>query len=168
MNNIRNVTKNIANDIVSDQKQILEQAIAYMAQKTSEDWTRVAKKVMDDYYADYDKTTQRYKQTFSMRDTVVPVLKRTSDGFEAGVEFDFERMSHQDITDTGEYWILNNFMYGYHGNENYTLPDGTKILRNIYRTTPHAKFILDEYYKNYDSQMDQYFDEGVKLAKLYK
>ena len=166
-----NIAKEIAKDIVNSQMQVLEKTVAYMAQKTSEDWTRMAKKIMDDYYSDYRFTTMTYEQTFSMRDNViVPVLKQTGTSWEAGVKFDYSRMSHgDDITASGEFWILNNFLYGYHGNENYTNPKtGEKIKRNIFVTSPSAKTELDKYYQNYDAQMDKYFEEGLKLAMLGK
>jgi len=162
------VAKEVANDIVNDQMKVLQKTIEYMAKKTSEDWERMARRVMDDYYSDYDKTTQKYERTFEMKNKIItPVLKQTGFDWEAGVDFDFEQMDHDDITDTGEFWIWKNFMYGYHGNENYTVPTtGKKIKRNVYISSPPAKEVLDTYYKNYDSKIEEYFEDGLKLALL--
>lgn len=165
-----NIAKQIAKDIVNSQMQVLEKTVAYMARKTSEDWTRMARKVMDDYYSDYQFTAQLYDRTFSMRDNIiVPVLRQTGAGWEAGVEFDYSRMDHGDMPQFREYDIFENFMYGQHGNEDYTVPGSNKeIMRNIYFTTPNARTVLDKYYQNYDAQMDKYFEEGLKLALLGK
>ena len=165
-----NIAKEIAKDIVNSQMQVLEKTVAYMAKKTSEDWTRAAIKVMDAYYFDYDHTGKYYKQTFSMRNNViVPVLKQTGTNWEAGVEFDYTRMGHGNMPQFREYDIFENFMYGQHGNEDYTVPNTNKeITRKIHFTTPYARMVLDKYYDDYGKTMDKYFDEGLKLAMLGK
>lgn len=169
MNNYRKWAAEVAKDVMKEELDRLEKVIAYVAYRTSTDWVQIANKVMDDYYADYVYTTRRYKQTFSMRESIVPILGRNADGFEAGVLFDYSRMSHghkggeNDITSAGEFWILNNFIYGYHGNENYTTPSGEKITRHIYVTNPPAGQVLDDYYQAYDAQIDRYVGEALRL-----
>lgn len=159
-----NIAKQMAQDIVNSQMQVLEKTVAYMAQKTSEDWTRMARKVMDDYYNDYEKTGKYYPQTGDMqRNLIVPVLQQSGNQWEAGVKFDYTRMNHGEMPQFREYDIWENFMYGQHGNEDYL-----DSMRNIYFTRPYARMVLDKYYENYDSQMDKYFDEGLKLAMLGK
>lgn len=165
-----NVAKQIANDIINDQKQILEKTVEYIAKKTNEDWVEMAKKVMDAYYEDYEQTGKYYKQTFNMRrNLIVPVLTRTGTGWEAGMEFDYTKMDHGQMPKFREYDIWENFMYGQHGNEDYTIKrTGEQVIREVYFTRPYARAVLDKYYANYDKQMDKYFDEGVRLAKLGK
>lgn len=175
MSNYRKWAAEIAKDVVKEEMERFEKVIQYVAECTARDWELMARKVMDDYYADYVYTTRRYKQTFSMYESVVPVLTRNADGYEAGVLFDYSRMSHGDksdvgdanhhgaITNAGEFWILNNFIYGYHGNENYTTKDGEKITRHIYVTNPPAGKVLDDYYQAYDAQIDRYVGEALRL-----
>ena len=165
MSNARSAINQIIDDIVNDAQKDLENVVEYVAKQVRNDWSRMAQFVMDRYYDDYKYTTRRYKRTFSMYNNVItPILERDADGYTAGVEFDWSRMNHGDgITDTGEFWILNNFLYGYHGNENYTVPGtGQKIKRNIYQTTPSANTVLDRYYENYDKFLDRHFDYAVK------
>ena len=162
------VAKEVANDIVNDQMKVLQKTIEYMAKKTSEDWERMARKVMDDYYSDYDKTTQKYNRTFEMRQKIItPVLKQDGFNWEAGVKFDvFGTMDHE-LEDFDEISIFQNFMHGHHGNKNYTVPTtGEQIKRNIYISPTPAKEVLDMYYKNYDRKIEEYFEDGLKLALL--
>lgn len=163
-----NIAKQIADDIINDQKQILEKTIEYMAKKTSEDWERMARKVMDAYYDDYEQTGKYYKQTFNMRrNLIVPVFSQTSTGWEAGMKFDYTKMDHGQMPKFREYDIFENFMYGQHGNEDYTVPKtGEQVIREIYFTRPNARTVLDKYYANYDRQLDIYFEEGLQKAML--
>ena len=165
MSNARGTINQIVDDIVKDAQQDLENVVEYVAKQVRNDWSRMAYWVMDKYYDDYRYTTKKYKRTFSMyNNAIVPILQKDGDGYTAGVEFDWSRMDHgDDITNSGEFWILNNFLYGYHGNENYTVPStGKQIKRNIYQTTPSANTVLDKYYENYDRFFDQHFEYAVK------
>lgn len=72
-------------------------------------------------------------------------------------------MSHAGLSQFSEFAIFDNFMYGQHGNEDYTNPKTKEqVIRNIAFTTPFAKIVLDKYYKNYDSKIDAYFEEALR------
>lgn len=149
-------------DIVKDATKTLKKVTKYVATRAADDWQEQGKRVMDAYYS--TETAGYYERTFELRDTVQRVMKKSGDGYVAGMMFDFSKMYHDDITATGEFWIGKNFLYGYHGNENYTIPGtGEKIKRHISFTDPPAQMILDRYYKNYDDRVDRYFYEAISL-----
>lgn len=170
MSNARNVVNQIVDDIVKDATKTLESTVKYVAEMTASDWERMARHVMDAYYSDYSETTGRYERTFSMRDNVIErVLRKDGDGYVAGIKFDPSRMNHGDLSQFREYDIWENFMYGQHGNEDYTTPKTKQqITRNVHFTTPYAKAVLDKYYGTYDRKVDKYFEEGLKRAMLGK
>lgn len=163
MGNARNVANQIVDDIVKDATKTLSNVSSYIAERISYDWERMARHVMDAYYS--TETAGYYERTFSMRDnTVKRILEKNGDTYKAGAMFDWSLMSHDDVTATGEFWIGKNFLYGYHGNENYTVPGtGEKIKRQIAMTFPSAQAVLDKYYENYDKQVDRYFNQAIRI-----
>lgn len=163
MSNARNVVNQIVDDIVKDATKTLDNITEYVANKVADDWERMAHHVMDAYYS--TETYGYYGRTFSMMDnTVQRVLEKNKDGYIAGAMFDWSKMSHNDVTATGEFWIGKNFLYGYHGNENYTVPGtGEKVKRKIAMTSPSAQSVMDKYYENYDKQVDRYFEQAIRI-----
>lgn len=152
----------IVDDIVQDTTKTLNKVTKYVAKRAADDWQEQGERVMDAYYS--TETAGYYERTFELMNTVRRVMKKSGDGYMAGVEFDWSRMYHEDLTATGEFWIGKNFLYGYHGNENYTVPGtGKKIKRHISFTDPPAQMVLDRYYRNYDSKVDRYFYEAISL-----
>lgn len=152
----------LVDDIVKDATKTLNKVTNYVAKRAADDWEHAAKSVMDDYYN--TETAGYYERTDSLKNTIHRVLKKSGDGYVAGVEFDWARMSHDDVTAVGEFWIGKNFLYGYHGNENYTVPTtGEKIKRKIAFTDMPAEMVLDRYYQNYDNNVDRYFYEAISL-----
>lgn len=166
----RNVVDRIVDDIVKDAEKTLNNVTKYVAKNVADDWETMARSVMDAYYSDYSKTTMRYKRTFSMSDDVIErVFKRSGDGYVAGVKFDPSRMDHGNLPQFREYDIWENFMYGQHGNEDYTAPiTRQQTTRNVYFTNPYAKAVLDKYYSTYDRQIDKHFEDGLKRVMLNK
>ena len=162
MGNARNVVNQIVDDIVKDATKTLNNVTEYVANRVADDWERMARHVMDAYYS--TETAGYYERTFELRDTVQRILEKNGDVYSAGAMFDWSRMSHDDVTATGEFWIGKNFLYGYHGNENYTVPGtGEKIKRHIAMTSPAAQAVLDKYYENYDKRVDRYFDQATRI-----
>lgn len=152
----------IIDDIVKDAEETLNNVTRYVATRVADDWEDKAKSVMDAYYS--TETAGYYNRTDSLRNTVQRVLKPGGDGYTAGVEFDVSRMSHDGLSQFSEFAIFDNFMYGQHGNEDYTSPKtGEQVIRNIAFTTPFAKIVLDKYYQNYDSNVDAYFEEAKRI-----
>jgi hypothetical protein len=157
-----NVVNQIVDDIVKDTTKTLNNATRYVANRTADDWEQKAKSVMDAYYS--TETAGYYERTLSLRDTVNKIFKKNNGGYIAGVMFDPSRMSHDGLSQFSEFAIMDNFMYGQHGNEDYTIPKtGKQITRNISFTTPYARITLDKYYQNYDSKVDQYFEEAFRI-----
>lgn len=159
MGNYNEIAKEIAKDIIKDQKKKMQQAVEYVAQKTRDDWERTARRVMDAYYADYDP--KFYDRTNELRNIIVPVFQQNGNSYVAGMEFDYSRMDHGVLPQFSEYSIFENFMYGAHGNEDYTTPTGNKITRDIHFTYPHARAILDDYYSSYDLKIDSFWKEAL-------
>ena len=152
----------IVDDIVQDATKTLNSVTKYVAKRVADDWQDQGKRVMDDYYS--TETAGYYERTFELMNTVKRVMKKSGDGYIAGVMFDWSRMYHEDISATGEFWIGKNFLYGYHGNENYTIPStGKKIKRKIAFTDIPAQMVLDRYYQNYDNKIDRYFYEAISI-----
>ena len=157
-----NTISQIVDDIVKDATETLNNVTNYVAKNAADDWERMAKSVMDTYYD--TETAGYYKRTDSMRNTVKRVLSKSGNGYTAGVEFDLSRMSHDGLSQFSEFAIFDNFMYGQHGSEDYTSPKtGKPVIRNIAFTTPFAKIVLDKYYQNYDSKVDGYFEEALRI-----
>ena len=163
MSNARNVVNQFVDDIVKDATKTLDNVTDYVANKAADDLVRIAHHVMDAYYS--TETAGYYERTFSMRDnTIKRILEKGGDSYIAGAMFDWSLMDHDDVTATGEFWIGKNFLYGYHGNENYTVPStGEKIKRNIFKTNPPAQAVMDKYYEGYDKQVDRYFDQAIRI-----
>ena len=162
MSNARNVVNQIVDDIVQDATKTLNNITKYVAGRVADDWEEKARHVMDAYYS--TETAGYYERTFELRDTVKRVMKKSGDRYTAGVEFDPSRMNHNGLSQFSEFAIMDNFMYGQHGNEDYTSPKtGKQITRNIVFTTPYARIVLDKYYQNYDSKINQYFEEAVRI-----
>lgn len=155
----KDVAREIAKDIIKDQKNKMQQAVEYVAQKTRDDWERMAHRVMDSYYSDYDP--KFYDRTDELRNIIIPVFKQNGNAYVAGMEFDYSRMDHSMLPQFSEYSIFENFMYGAHGNEDYTTSIGKKITRDIHFTHPNARQILDNYYNNYDSKIDLFWKEAL-------
>ena len=152
----------IIDDIVKDAEETLNNVTRYVATRVADDWEDKARSVMDAYYS--TETAGYYNRTDSLRNTYQRVLRPGGSGYTAGVEFDVSRMSHDGLSQFSEFAIFDNFMYGQHGNEDYTSPKtGKLITRNIAFTTPFAKIVLDKYYQNYDSKVDAYFEEALNM-----
>lgn len=162
MSNARNVVNQIVDDIVKDTTKTLNNITSYVAKRAADDWDEQGRYVMDAYYS--TDTAGYYERTFELRDTVKKILRKDDGGYIAGVMFDPSRMSHHGLSQFSEFAIMDNFMYGQHGNEDYTSPRTRKqVTRNIAFTTPYARIVLDKYYQNYDSKVDQYFEEAFKI-----
>ena len=168
----KDVAREIANDIVKDSKKRAQQAIEYVAQQIRDDWEQQARRVMDAYYVDYK--SDLYDRTNELRNIIVPVFNKNGDSYEVGVEFDPTLMNHNLTTkkvsafgETGfanritEEDIFKNFMYGAHGNEDYTTSTGNKIKRDIHFTSPSPMQMLDNYYYNYDSRFERFWKEAL-------
>ena len=152
----------IVDDIVNDATETLNNITNHVAKRVADDWEEKAKRVMDAYYD--TETAGYYQRTNSLRNTVNRVFQQSGDGYMVGVEFDLSRMSHEGLKQFSEFAIFDNFMYGQHGNEDYTSPKtGNQVIRNIAFTTPFAKIVLDKYYQNYDSKVDAYFEEASRM-----
>ena len=159
-----NAVNQIVDDIIKDTTKTLNKATWYVAQRVADDWEEKARHVMDAYYS--TDTAGYYERTFSLENTVERVLKRKDkNGYNvAGVRFNTSRMNHDGLSQFSEFAIMDNFMYGQHGNEDYTSPrTGKQIMRNISFTTPYARIVLDKYYQSYDGKIDQYFTEAFKI-----
>lgn len=164
---MRNVAKKIAEDITNDAKNTLNRVTRHIANKVANDWYIMATNVMDDYYGDYSQTTMTYKRTFSLlEDSFVPVFWKRNNAqtqttlYNVGIRFYPTRMDHGRLDAFNEEEIWANFMRGEHGNKAY---DGNPNARKIAMTTPSPQSVLDEYYKNYDRKLDEYFAEAVRL-----
>ena len=168
----KDVASEIANDIVKDVKKRAMQAIEYVAQQIRDDWEQQARRVMDAYYSDYDPKS--YDRTNELRNIIVPVFNKNGDSYEVGIEFDPTLMNHNLMTksvsafgETGftnritEEDIFKNFMYGAHGNEDYTNAAGKKVKREIHFTSPSPMQMLDNYYYNYDSKFERFWKEAL-------
>ena len=172
---MRNVAKKFAEDITNDAKNTLNHIVKHIANQVANDWMIMATSVMDDYYGDYSLTTKRYDRTYSLfSDAIESVLWKKSNAqkgmtwYHAGIRFYPDRMDHglphklKDGTKVPFYEedIWENFMRGEHGNKAYA---GNPNARNIAITTPSPKSVLDSYYMNYETKLDKYFDEAVRL-----
>lgn len=152
----------LVDDIVKDATETLNNVTNHVAKKVADDWEDKAKHVMDAYYN--TETAGYYERTGSLRNTINRVLRQSGDGYVAGVEFDLSRMSHDGLSQFSEFAIFDNFMYGQHGNEDYTVPKTKEqVVRNIAFTTPFAKIVLDKYYQNYDNKVDAYFEDALRI-----
>lgn len=177
MSNYSGLAKQIANDIIKNQEEKMRQAVAYVAQKVSEDWAQKARGVMDAYYSDYQ--SDDYDRTNQLRDSIMPVMVENGNTFITGMEFDISKMDHTLNTKInsafgsmgtsariGEVDIFKNFMYGAHGNEDYTVPGtGRKIRRDIHFTSPSAIEVLDGYYNSYHTTIDRFWKEALLKVK---
>lgn len=172
MGSYSEIAKEIAKDIIKDQKKKMQQAVEYVAQKTRDDWERQARHVMDAYYVDYK--SDLYDRTNELRNIIVPVFNQYGNSYVVGVEFDPSLMNHNLMTKKvsafgetdfanriTEEDIFKNFMYGAHGNEDYTTSTGKKIKRDIHFTSPSPMAMLDNYYYNYDSKIDSFWKEAL-------
>lgn len=175
MSKFNSLAKQIADDLIRDQKKRVEHVVEYVAQRVSEDWEREARRVMDAYYVDYK--SDLYDRTNELRNIIVPVNIRSGDVYTTGVEFDPSLMKHNLMTKKnsafggtglsnriGEEDIFKNFMYGAHGNENYSWTSGGTSFtgtRDIHFTSPSPMEMLDNYYKNYDSKFDRFWKEAL-------
>lgn len=156
----KDVAREIATDIVKDSKKRAQQAIDYVAQQIRDDWEQQAHRVMDAYYSDY--RSDLYDRTDELKNIIVPVFNQKGNSYVVGVEFDYSRMDHGVLPKFNEYSIFENFMYGAHGNEDYTVSSsGRKITRDIHFTHPHARQILDNYYNNYDAKFERFWKEAL-------
>lgn len=168
----KDVARDIAKDIVQDSKKRVQQIIEYVAQQIRDDWEQQARRVMDAYYVDYK--SDLYDRTDELRNIIVPVFNKNGDSYEVGVEFDPTLMNHNLMTkkvsafgETGfanritEEDIFKNFMYGAHGNEDYTNSAGKKVKRDVHFTSPSPMQMLDNYYYNYDSQFERFWKEAL-------
>ena len=159
MGNYSEIAKEIAKDIIKDQQKKMQRAVEYVAQKTRDDWERKAHRVMDAYYSDY--RSDLYDRTDELKNIIVPVFQQKGNSYVTGVEFNYSRMDHGTLPKFNEYSIFENFMYGAHGNEDYTTSTGKKVTRDIHFTNPYARQILDNYYNNYDSKIDLFWKEAL-------
>ena len=156
-----NVADQIIEDITRDAKNTLNRVTRHIANRVATDWELKAISVMDDYYGDYSKTTKRYNRTYSLfYDAVVPVFWKKNDTYTVGIKFNPSNMDHGSLPMFSEEGIWSNFMEGAHGSSTYR---GNENARNIAITSPSPQYVLDEYYNNYDGQLDKYFNEAVKL-----
>ena len=136
----------------------LNDALAYTAQKVEEDFLRVSKSVMDNYYNDYDpviyeRMGERDDISGSLRDAFRGINEKTKNGYSAGVYFDFQLMDHLGVTHTGEYHIMENFMKGVHGSPSVKV------------TVPGAWEVLEKYYDQYETRLDKHYEDG--LSKFF-
>lgn len=162
MSNARNVVNQIVDGIVKDATKTLDSVTNYVAKRVADDWEEKARHVMDAYYS--TETAGYYERTFELKDTVKKILRKEDSGYVAGIMFDPSRMRHRGLSQFSEFAIMDNFMYGQHGNEDYTSPKtGKHVVRNVAFTTPFARIVLDKYYQNYDSNVDRYFEEAFSL-----
>lgn len=163
---MRNVARKFAEDITNDAKNTLNRVTRHIAKRVADDWYVMATKVMDDYYAT-DPITDRYNRTYSlMNDVIVPVFWKKGNAqkgqalYHAGIRFYPDHMDHGTLPAFSEEEIWANFMRGEHGNKAYK---GNPNARSIAMTTPSPMSTLDAYYANYETNLDKYFDEAVKL-----
>lgn len=162
-----NAVNQLVDDIIKDTTKKLNKVTRYAAKRVADDWEEKALYVMDAYYS--TDTAGYYNPTGSLENTIERVLsKKDKNGMNvAGVRFNISRMSHSGLSQFSEASIMDNFMYGQHGNEDYTCPRTRKqVMRNIAFTTPHARIVLDQYYKNYENKVDQYITEAFSLFGL--
>lgn len=155
-----NTISQIADDIVKDATNRLNRAVRHIATSAHKDWVKISKSVMDQYYFDYAETTMRYDSTFSMYHNLInPIFWKKNSNYNIGIRFYPSRMSHGKLKMFNEEAIYENFMSGAHGNTKYA---GVDNARKIFVTTPSPESVLDEYYMNYDKQIDKYFEEGKR------
>jgi hypothetical protein len=160
MGNASNVASQIADDIAKDATNRLNRAVRHIATSAHKDWIAIGKSVMDQYYYDYAETTMRYNSTFSMyKDLIVPIFWKKNSNYNIGIRFYPTKMNHGTLPMFSEEAIYENFMSGAHGNTKYA---GVENARKIFVTTPSAQSVLDDYYANYDKQIDKYFEEGKR------
>lgn len=160
MSNTRDLAYQIADDITKDIKNSLNRAVRHIATSAKKDWITIGKSVMDQYYYDYAETTMRYDSTYSMyNDLIVPIFWEKNSTYNIGLRFYPNKMDHGSLPKFTEEAIFENFMSGAHGNTKYA---GVENARKIFVTTPSAQSVLDNYYNNYDKQIDKYFEESKK------
>lgn len=78
-------------------------------------------------------------------------------GYQAGVVFDpdyFERAMHHENKGFTEWDIVENFLFGQHGNG-----------EAIHFTEPHADMILREYINSYKTKFDKHYNDAFKKFK---
>jgi hypothetical protein len=150
----------IADDIFKDANNRLNRAVRHIATNAYKDWKEKAQSVMDQYYYDYANTTMRYVSTYSMyNDLIVPIFWKKDRNYNIGIRFYPGKMNHGEMPMFSEEAIYENFMSGAHGNSKYA---GKENVRKIFVTTPSAESVFDDYYMNYDKQIDKYFEEGKR------
>ena len=155
------VADQIAADITNDARNTLNRVTRHIASRVADDWILKASSVMDDYYADYSSTTMRYNRTYSLfGDSIIPVFWKKGGMYTAGIKFNPNSMNHGILPMFSEEAIWSNFMSGAHGNTTYA---GVENARKIAVTSPSPKYVLDEYYKDYDIKLDGFFNEAVRL-----
>lgn len=160
MSDARNFVYKIVEDIERDVTNRLNRAVRHIATNAHKDWITIGKYVMDQYYYDYSETTMRYHSTYSMyNDLIVPIFWKKNSNYNIGLRFYPNRMDHGALPQFTEEAIYDNFMSGAHGNTKYA---GVENARTIFTTTPSAQSVLDNYYYNYDKQIDKYFEEGKR------
>lgn len=135
----------IAESISTDIRKRTKAALEYAGQKISGDFAQMAYLALDHYYSDYTKPPRKYTRTnILMNDSYYKVNKRTGFKINAGITFDPDLMNHphKGIEEVG---ILENFMFGIHGNE------------DIYQSPI-----------NYRNEMDNFYIEYHKSNTAYK
>lgn len=78
-------------------------------------------------------------------------------GYQAGVVFDpdyFEMAMHHENKGFTEWDIVENFLFGQHGNG-----------EAIHFTEPHADMVLREYINSYKSKFDKHYNDAFKKIK---
>lgn len=161
MSNANSIAKQIVEDITKDAKNRLNRAVRHIAISSRNDWEKISKSVMDQYYYDYAETTMRYNGTFSLyNDLIVPIFWKKDSNYNVGIRFYPGNMSHGTLPMFSEDAIYQNFMSGAHGNTKYA---GVENARHIFVTSPSPESVFDKYYKNYDKQIDKYFEEGKRF-----
>ena len=131
------------NDVINNAVNIANDVVRNVGQKVQDDMYDKANKTLEAYYADY--TPRIYKRTYSLKRSIKPYTQAQSRGglitLEVGIEYDYSRLSgmyesnsyyHQQgmiwyiRNSSGFYardtingtprpsWILNNFLKGLH------------------------------------------------------
>ena len=133
----------IAESISTDIRKRTKAALEYAGQKISGDFAEMAYLALDNYYREYEPDF--YKRTYQlMNNSYYKVNQRNGFSISAGIIFNPELMSHphKGIPEVG---ILENFMYGIHGNP------------NVY-----------EYSIDYRHEMDLFYIDYHNSSKAYK
>lgn len=132
----------IINNITTDIRKRTKAALEYAGQKISGDFAVMAYLALDNYYREYEP--EFYKRTYQlMNNSYYKVNKRTGFKIDAGIMFDPDLMnhSHKGIPEVG---ILENFMYGIHGNP------------NVYESSIDYRHEMDLFYIDYHNSGKAY------------